>query len=392
MDPRIVWRRSGLCAAYACAALLGLALLVAAGLTARLAVGSMSINVLGPSIRDSLNERLYYAYDVKFEDVRLSWSDGHGNLGVAMIGVRVADYSLQDIASVPLITVGLDLGAAIRGESVIAAVAVYGARVRWIETTGGAIKFDIGAENPGDSGKILEDFLITMAAAPDPSEGGQRSLPDIHILDSVITIGNERDGSSFAIGNADIMLEPDERGVRSSFAFTLETGTGSARIDAEGLYRTADQRIDLTARFAALDPHTLWSAHRSPLLQILPAEPLTGAIRFNMDRSFTVDAADFAFEGPTTAIEGRAETNAHAVDAHYVFALAAPPPSWPPALAPALRRWLAGRPERPAPITLFLAGHADRFAATLDLHGTIAPPETPFAVSGPAHAPIVSLR
>ena len=48
---------------------------------------------------------------------------------------------------------------------------------------------------------------------------------------------------------------------------------------------------------------------------------MTGAIRFGMDKFFTVDTAEFGFTGPRTTIDGRAESDASAVkiDARYTF-------------------------------------------------------------------------
>ncbi|MCH7750116.1 MAG: hypothetical protein IH939_18695, partial [Acidobacteria bacterium] len=127
-------------------ALLALVVLIAAALTARLATGPISVAFMGPRLQESLGEALYYAYDVKFDDLELRWSDGYGNLGLALVGVRVADYSLQDIASVPEIIVGLSPGAMIGGDMKPAAITVVAPKIRWIKTAGGAIKFDIGAK------------------------------------------------------------------------------------------------------------------------------------------------------------------------------------------------------------------------------------------------------
>ena len=137
---------------------LALAILVAAALTARLAVGPISVAFLGPGLREALSEHVYYAYDMKFDELELRWSDGHGNLALALIDVRVADYSLQDIASVPEIIIGLSPSGLIGGDMKPKAITVVAPKIRWIKTAGGAIKFDIGADKPGDSGKILEDF------------------------------------------------------------------------------------------------------------------------------------------------------------------------------------------------------------------------------------------
>ncbi|MDP6587827.1 MAG: hypothetical protein QF666_00075, partial [Alphaproteobacteria bacterium] len=161
----------------ALAGVLAAAILITAALTARLAVGPVSVAFMGPDLRESLGEKLYYAYDVKFDDLELRWSDGLGNTGLALVGVRVADSSAQDIASVPEIVVGLSPAGIIGGDMKPKAITVVAPRIRWIKTAGGAIKFDIGADKPGESGKILEDFLITMASAPDRRKARKKFCP-----------------------------------------------------------------------------------------------------------------------------------------------------------------------------------------------------------------------
>ncbi len=220
-DSSTILRRFRNYTLLALASVLAVAILVTAALTARLAVGPVSVAFMGPDLRESLGEKLNYAYDVKFDDLELRWSDGHGNTGLALVGVRIAYYSLQDIASVPEIIVGLSPAGIIGGDMKPKAITVVAPRIRWIKTAGGAIKFDIGADKPGDSGKILEDFLITLAAAPEPQEGEKKILPEMRIIDAEITIGNEVDNSSLLVSDADILIAPHAKGVRSTFELAL---------------------------------------------------------------------------------------------------------------------------------------------------------------------------
>jgi len=51
-------------ALYAFGAVLGLAVLIAAAFTARLAAGPLSVAFLGPRLQEDIGARLYYAYDI----------------------------------------------------------------------------------------------------------------------------------------------------------------------------------------------------------------------------------------------------------------------------------------------------------------------------------------
>ena len=381
-------------------ALLALVVLVAAGLTARLAVAPVSVAFLGPPLREALGERLYYAYDVKFDDLQVRWSDGHGNLGLALVGVRVADYSLQDIASVPEIVIGLKPGAMIGGDMKPAAITVVAPKIRWIKTAGGAIKFDIGAKKAGESGKILEDFLITMAAAPEPDENAKKLLPTVRIVDASIMIGNELDNSTIRISDADILIAPHPEGVRSTFALAVETAAQPMRVSAEGLYRTQDQRIELTLNFVDLALDGLGALLPGALPDPVPggaaSEPVTGSIRLDMDKFFAVDAAVFDLTSAALSLAGRARMEATLVslEAHGTLAtsaLHALGNDWPSGLGEEFEMWLASGAGKGDGFALALQGSIHRFDRTLALSGTIGPAETPFIVSGSTERPVVEI-
>ncbi len=385
-------RRAARYTAYTLGALLGIAALIVAGFAARLAVGPISLNVFATEIREAIGEKLYYAYDVKFDDILLSWSDGHGNLGLSMVAVRVADYSLEDIASVPEIRAGLSLGAAIVGGQALRVITVRGPRVRWIRTAGGAVKFDIGADEPGDSGKILEDFLITMAAAPDPDAGEARTLPTVRIVEADIQISDELDGRTTHISHADILIEPDAAGVRSTFALTLETPRRPVRVSAEGLYRTADQRMTVAVRLDSLRLGDFALAAPSGLLALVPDEPMSGSISVEMDKFFAIDRAAYALEGPATEVTGTAHADASAVslEARYLIDGRGLAQAWPAGIGEHVQAWAAQHPPAER-IALALAGTLNRLDDTLNMAGTVGPPPTPIAVSGAAARPTVTL-
>ncbi|HJN60826.1 MAG TPA: hypothetical protein QF630_07265, partial [Alphaproteobacteria bacterium] len=74
-DSSTILRRFRNYTLLALASVLAVAILVTAALTARLAVGPVSVAFMGPDLRESLGEKLNYAYDVKFDDLELRWSD-----------------------------------------------------------------------------------------------------------------------------------------------------------------------------------------------------------------------------------------------------------------------------------------------------------------------------
>lgn len=383
-------------ALLALGALLALVILIAAGVTARLAVGPISVAFLGPQLRESLSESLYYAYDVKFDDLRVHWSDGYGHTGLSLDGVRVADYSLQDIASVPEILIGVSVGDMIGGDMKPAAITVKTPKIRWIKTAGGAIKFDIGAKQPGESGKILEDFLITMAAAPEPEADSDTVLPEVRIVDADITIGNELDKTSVHVVGADILVAPHLEGVSSEFSLAIETAAEPVVLSAESLFRTADQRIELALTFADLSPNAL-----SALLPGLGAssvleQPITGSINLDMDKHFSIDAAVFDISGDALILAGEAHIDASQVvlEANGMVSeasLQALGEELQSGLGADFEAWMSLGSHSGGELALDVRGSVQRYNQTLDLSGTIGPPDTPFTVTGSVETPIVAI-
>ncbi len=375
---------------------LALVILVAAALTARLAVGPISVAFLGPGLREALSEQVYYAYDMKFDELELRWSDGHGNLGLALIDVRVADYSLQDIASVPEIIVGLSPGGLFGGDTKPKTITVVAPKVRWIKTAGGAIKFDIGADKPGDSGKILEDFLIMLASAPDPEEGQEKVLPEMRIADAEIMIGNEVDNSSLRIVDADILVAPHAKGVKSVFELSIETASRPVHISAVGLYRTKDQRIELALNFKDLALDGLGALLPGTVPGPIMNEPMSGSIQLDMDKFFSVKAAEFDINGLALSLAGHArlEANLVSLEARGTLAdssLKALSDGWPSGLGPQLDIWIANGGGHAESVELALQGSVHRFDRSLQFSGTIGTPETRFTVSGFTDRPVVEI-
>jgi hypothetical protein len=398
LDLGTLYRRAGRSLLFAVAGVLGLAILATAALTARLAVGPVSVAFLGPGLREALGEKLYYAYDVKFDGLELRWSDGYGHTGLALIDVRVADYSLQDIASVPEIVVGLSPGAMLLGDGQPKAITVKRPKVRWIKTAGGAVKFDIGADKPGDSGKILEDVLITLAAAPDPEEGDEekKALPELRVADAEILIGNELAESDLRIADADILIAPDEQGVRSSFELAVDTPGQPVHLSAEGLYRTRDQRIELAVRFADLALDSLGALLPSPVPQPILREALSGTVNFDMDKFFSVDATEFDLAGDSLSLAGSTRREAKTIALRLRGSLSrdslnALREGWPSGLGREFDDWLDGRSGAGETVAVALEGVLGRFDNSLRLRGTLGAHETPFTVSGLAGNPLVSI-
>jgi len=422
---------------------LGLALLVICALVARLAVGPLSINWLADSIRERLGERLYYAYDVEFSDVLLDWSKGGGALGLRLEGVKIHDYSKEVIGEVPALVAEVPLGALLSGRTTPTELRLERPAIRWLATTGGAVKFDIGGSRPGISGKILEDIMILLAAAPGsaPEVDQERpTAPTLVLEDADITIGSEVDGSTLHAPAARIVASPDGAGVRTVYDLTLDGTSGApARLLARSLFRTADQRIALEVEVSGVRPRELVAL--VPVLGPISGldAPASGTVALEMDKYFTIgsgsfdvtfgpgrlrhvgwgldvpvesghlagqladSARDVAFEtvfldfGSTTLsgrldIDGDGQRQRFGLDAT-ISALdrAAVARQWPATVRGNAAYWLGMTPEAMAPLRLTLTGSHGVADDALLVDGVIEPPPTRVRVAGTLAAPMIDV-
>ena len=130
-----------------------------------------------------------------------------------------------------------------------------------------------------------------LASAPDPEETQDKTLPEMRIVESEILIGNEVENSNLQIADADILVASHTLGVRSKFELAIETASEPVHLSAEGLYRAADQRIELQVDFADLALNCLGALIPGPVPGEIMREPVSGSVHSKMDKFFSIDAA-----------------------------------------------------------------------------------------------------
>ena len=374
---------------FTLAGLVAIVALAAAAIAARLAVGPVSIMALAPSIQEKLSERLYYAYRIEFDDVTIAWRGGSAPVEVRLESVRIRDYSSDVIATIPAIATHGEPFALLKGEGGINSITVERPKIRWIESAGGAIRFDIGADQPGMSGKILEDFLITIASAPDPTIDA-RPLPKIEAVDADILIANELDGTSYRMTNAHIIGIPDRLGVRATYAFDLALGSTVTRLTAESLFKTADQRIDLIVRFDGLAPSDLKGALPMPAWLAAIDTPFGGIVEFDMDRLFHIGRVDLDASGGGSGIAVSARVDQHEVFVEGTVIAARRDVSvladkWPHEIQGGAPEWLLGNQGGSEEIRIKAEGTVKDGVMALD--GRVEPDGAPVTISGTIDEP-----
>ncbi len=281
----------------ACAAIL----LTAVALLALVSVKSVSLPFV-PGLVSGYLDRNFYAYDVAFDELRVRWHPLGNVVEFQISGVYAADFNGETIASIPEVVVGLTLSSLISADPEYRYVAIMRPRVSLVRTAGGAVKFDIGSSTDGSSGRILEHLLIGIATAPTHTEG-MDAFPRISIAEARASVGDEVSGSLLRVSNADVVLAPDPKGVRSHYDIEIVTNGGKLHLSAESLYKTSDQRIDLSVDLDRFRP-ALLAEILPQLFYLAPVEvPLSGKVELQLDKFLTVSRAVFDLTGEIGSLE-----------------------------------------------------------------------------------------
>ena len=282
--------------AIACAMFLATTTLIAA-----IAIHPLPLPFMSHYLQDLL-EHHYHAYDVEFDEARLRWRPFNDSLDIQFESVRAMEFDGEIIATIPKVVLGVALAPILRGDLEILNVSVQGAKIQLFRTAGGAVKFDIGSKDDGSSGKILEYILTDIAAAP-VTLGELLSFPSVSVLDADLTFRDENSGTFLRIPDADVRLQPDPKGVRSTYDLQVAAGGDRLRFSAESLFKTSDQSIDLNVVLDRIRPSVL--AEILPRLGYLaPFEiPLSGNIRIQLDKFFAVSSASFDVAGEAGSLE-----------------------------------------------------------------------------------------
>jgi len=247
-------------------------------------------------------DQRYHAYEVEFDEARLRWLLLEDSLHVQLQGVRAVDFDGDVIAEVPEVLVGVAFTSLLGGDLILQEVSVRDARLGFYRTSGGAVKFDVGIGKEGAAGEILQNLLIDIAVA-DAAVGADAVFPKVSLLAADITLGDEVSGAYLRVPAADILLAPDSQGVRSTYDLEVETSGGRLRLSAESLYKTSDQRIDLTLELNRIRPAIL--AEILPRMGFLaPFEvPLSGPLSLELDKFFNVSSVNFDLVGGPGSLE-----------------------------------------------------------------------------------------
>ena len=257
-----------------------------------IAIRPLPLPFLSSYIRNQLDNR-FHAYYVDFDSVQTRWRPISGTLEFHLNSARALDYGDIMLASVPKVLAEVSLDSIFQEQILIKGIEFQNPKISFIRTVGGALKFDIGSTDDGSSGRILETILIYVATVPAIFNSNQESITDLRILDSDLTLGDEKSGSLLHVPNANITLIPNAEGVGCAYDFNVLARSENLHISGECLYKTANEKLNLLVNLDEVRPALLTEI--SPQFSYLtPLEVrLSGEVKLELDKLLTIKKAEF---------------------------------------------------------------------------------------------------
>jgi hypothetical protein len=221
---------------------------MAGGLLAlRMVHGPLSIAVLTPVIEDALSAS-DGSYRVHVEDTMLAIAGGGANLEIVARGVRVDGGDGAVRATIPELSLGLDIKALMRGLVAPTRIVVNQPQLHVIRDAAGKFQLGIGEQDDGDQ-DLFGTLLVELLAPPDPLRASGY-LEEISLRGAKLTVDDRLLGVSWSASRAATTLFRNKRGIFGDFALAVDVEERTAALDGEFRFVIADHLLTMTLSLA----------------------------------------------------------------------------------------------------------------------------------------------
>jgi len=264
--------------------LIGSALLPVIGLAAMLARGPIDLGFLRPTLERALgsSER---SFRVALATAALAWNAEEWQTELRGTGVRIIGREGRTVCEIPAVDVRLAPGRLLRGRIVPVDVRLRDARLTIVRAADGTFDLGISGATPAEVDRVdlrsLVDGLAHRAATEAPLR--------LSAHRAEIAIVGQRSADSWRLIDADLVLEPDARGVDADLAGQLEIAAHRVPIRGTARYRIGSDRGTVTLGFRRLLPEivgdlSLWDPDAGPPDWATAFRmPLDGALVMTLD-------------------------------------------------------------------------------------------------------------
>ncbi|MDR3514976.1 MAG: AsmA-like C-terminal domain-containing protein [Azospirillaceae bacterium] len=307
-------------------ALLAGLLLAAGGVAWRLQQGPVEVDFLTPVVQEALSQGVLPSVRVTVGTVMARWGGWDDPVSIEARGFRVTRSDGAIVATVPVVGVGFDLRAVLRGLIAPTRIELIRPAIRVVRHEDGAIDLGIddvaGADPTGapttlspaagptsgsaapDTPSVLNrigDLIATLRVPPSP-ESPIGALTRLSIVDAELRVEDRAAGQVWRAPRADLELTRDRTGVTGHGRLDLSLSSRTVTtVEVELQFDSASGATRVTAKVAGIDPPEL--AARLPVLQPLAAAALrvSGRVELDLNAGFEMTAVRFeASAGPGT--------------------------------------------------------------------------------------------
>jgi hypothetical protein len=270
------------------ALLLTVAVMAGGLLVLRMAHGPLSIGVLSPVIEDALSAS-DGSYRVHVEDTMLAIAGGGANLEIVARGVRVESRDGAVQATIPELSLGLDIRALSHGLVAPTRIVVSQPQLHLIRDAAGKFQLGIGEDEDADH-DFFGALLAELLAPPDPLRASGY-LEEVSLRGAKLTVDDRLLGVSWSASRAATTLFRNKRGIFGDIALAVDVEDRTAALDGEFRFVIADHRLTMTLGLAD------WEMAK--LQRIIPSFTPLGGLQVPIG-----GAVEFALDTTSGALEG----------------------------------------------------------------------------------------
>jgi hypothetical protein len=254
--------------------------LAATVLVLRVSHGALPLDMLTPVIEDALSAS-DGSYRIHMRNAELALADGGAHLVIRTRDLRVDDRGGVARATIPALSLGLDLSALLHGMVAPTRIVVSAPQLHVERDAQGQFQFGLGEEE-GANHEIANALVAELLAPPDPRRASGY-LEEVSLRDAKLTVDDRLLGSSWTASRTAITLFRNKRGIFGDLALAVDVEERTAELDGEFRYVALDRQLTMNLSLADWEMAKL--QHLVPALAPLGGlrVPIGGTVEFALN-------------------------------------------------------------------------------------------------------------
>jgi hypothetical protein len=246
----------------------------------RLSRGPLALDFLGPYVADAIASA-QPGLAAHIDHTLVSLEQG-GTVDIVARGVRLRRHDGEAQLTLPELSLGLSLRAALRGVIAPTRIVLRQPDLHLERARDGTFHIGLGEDEPS-AGDWTDNLLHDLAAPPD-RHGRLGYLTQVAVRDAGLTVDDRALGVTWRAKRADASIFRSDDGIFGDMAVAVErAGGGETQLHSDFRYVGGQDRLAIQLAFSDLRPALFASA--APALAPLAAAdlPLSGQVRLELD-------------------------------------------------------------------------------------------------------------